>query len=292
MAGFAYNSNGRYGQVRLAQLQEHMQNPNLFSLSLIGWHCCNEHYSIQRPNGDSRYLLLFTIKGEGYLQLRGRKMVLRPGTLTIIPRGEPNAYGTPPGKVWEFYWIHPSGLAVPFLDQLMNTGKLSVKLEAGYPYISQMEDILSLVSSPIGSNQWQLSQKLSSLLHHIAIQIGTEQAENTLSQKVIDYIENHIALDFTLDDLAQMLYVSTNHLIRVFRREMGCTPHWYLAQYRLMMAEQLLKFSSYPISEIAKQTGYSSSSHLISQFKQAHGCTPIQYREMNSVYKKQAELEL
>ena len=219
-------------------------------------------------------------------------MMLRPGTLTIIPRGEPNAYGTPPGKVWEFYWIHPSGLAVPFLDQLMNTGKLSVKLEAGYPYISQMEDILSLVSSPIGSNQWQLSQKLSSLLHHIAIQIGTEQAENTLSQKVIDYTENHIALDFTLDDLAQMLYVSTNHFIRAFRREMGCTPHWYLAQYRLMMAEQLLKFSSYPISEIAKQTGYSSFSHLISQFKQAHGCTPIQYREMNSVYKKQAELEL
>jgi len=277
-----YSSNGDFGQVRLARLMEPMQSPHLFMLSSIGWHSCNDQYRIVRPNGADKHLLLFTVKGEGFLRLHGRRISLLPGTVYLVPRLEENAYGTPPGGLWEFFWIHPTGASTPFLDQVITKGRLTMPIEMAR--IQQIEEMLSLCVLRPQHFEWRLSQMLSALLHHIAIGLCAGQEKDPLSRKAIQLMESRLEEKFTLDEIAQTLYVSTAHLIRMFRQEMGCTPHWYLTQYRLMRAEQLLRFSSLSIAEIAGKTGFSSPSHFISQFKAAHGCTPMQYRQHAEPY--------
>lgn len=274
-----YETDGSFGQVRLAGLMEPLQNPVLFTLHNIGWHCCNDLYRYHRPEGSQRHLLLFTVRGEGFLRMRGREHKLNAGSIALLPRGEAHCYGTPDGGLWEFYWIHPTGAAQPFLDEVMKTGRLLAEMEPGYAYQEKLEEMLSLCTLRPPQFEWRLSQKLSGLLHHIAVTLCAGEEQLSLPRQVVSMMENQYAEKFTLEEAAQKLFVSTAHLIRMFRREMGCTPHWYLTQYRLMRAEQLLRYSSQPVADIARKTGFSSSSHLISQFRQAYGCTPEQYRQ-------------
>lgn len=278
-----YSTNGVFGQVRLYRLLEPVREPALFTFSSMGWHCCNDQYRISRPSGANEPLLLFTVKGEGCLQIKKREYRLQAGSIALVPRNEPNSYGTPSGETWEFYWIHPCGAAIDFLDKVTEQGGFMMSFLPGYAYRQKLEDLLALCAERPLHFEWQLSQQLSALLHHIALGMWTEYAQTTLAQRAVAYLENHYAEKIILDQLAQQLYVSTAHLIRVFRREIGCTPHQYLSQYRLMTAEHLLEFSNDPIETIALETGFSSSSHFISQFRQTHGLTPIQFRRRFSL---------
>ena len=137
-----YSTNGAFGQVRLARLLKHIQNPALFTLSSIGWHCCNDQYHISRPAGAREHLLLFTVRGEGYLHLKKREYRLQAGSIAFVPRNEPNSYGTPNGETWEFYWIHPCGAALLFLDKVVEQGGLMMPFLPGYAYRQKLEEEL------------------------------------------------------------------------------------------------------------------------------------------------------
>lgn len=129
-------------------------------------------------------------------------------------------------------------------------------------------------------SEWLISQQLSELLHHMVIQLRRRPEDETLSGRAIRYMKKHFREPVTLDALAQSLFVSTEHLIRAFKKETGSTPHQYLTRYRLLNAAQMLEFSDRRVEEIAEKSGFSSSGSFISNFRREYGCTPLQYREL------------
>lgn len=83
------------------------------------------------------------------------------------------------------------------------------------------------------------------------------------------------ALD--LDDLADECGCTVPHLIRLFKRETGMTPHAYLMEQRLACArEQLL--GDTPVSAIAFSSGFTDQSHLTRRFTARFGLPPGRYR--------------
>lgn len=275
-----YQVNGEFGEVRLAQLLPMMRNTNLFSTHSLGWHKCNELYQISRPEGSHSHLLLFTVAGRGAVSIDGQEYTLLPGTVAFIPRQIPNSYRTPAGGLWEFYWLHPSGeLANLFMDEIAKRGTFLAKAAPLHAYPARMEELLTLCADHTSQNQLTLSQKLSELLHMTAIDLGGKEDHAPLSDRAVTYIEHNFRHHLTLDDIAAPLFISPVHLIRVFKRDLGCTPHQYLVRYRLASAAQLLKFGSRSVEDIASEVGFSSSSLFISNFRRHYGCTPIQYHE-------------
>lgn len=273
-----YSTNGDFGQVRLATFLPQAQNTELFSLESVGWHCCNDRYHISWPQGASRHLLLFTVKGEGHLQVDGETFSLKPGTVALAPRALPRYYCTPPGGLWEFYWVHPTGIAEYFVDRAAHNGKRVAAFAPEAVCRQRLEDLLALCTERPPHFDWELSRQLSELVHQAAACLRGTATPESLPRRAAACLERRYAEKLVLEDAAQELFVSKAHLIRVFRQEMGCTPHQYLMQYRLMKAAQMLQFSAARIDEIAAQTGFATSSHLISCFGKAYGCTPVQYR--------------
>lgn len=94
-----------------------------------------------------------------------------------------------------------------------------------------------------------------------------------------EFIEDRLDQNVSLDQLSDQAGLSRFHLIRVFRRQVGLTPHAYLTQRRLCRAKDLLD-QDRPIAEVALETGFSDQSHLNRAFKKIHGITPGQYRNM------------
>lgn len=81
----------------------------------------------------------------------------------------------------------------------------------------------------------------------------------------------------SLAALALRTGVSPFHLVRVFTRAVGLSPHQYLVQTRIRRATDLLA-RGVPCSFVAATTGFADQSHLTRQFKRYLGITPASYQ--------------
>lgn len=80
----------------------------------------------------------------------------------------------------------------------------------------------------------------------------------------------------SLLEVADFAGLSRFHLIRVFKKHTGFSPHAYLEQIRVNRAKELLK-SGMPIIETAYELGFVDQSHLTKTFKKFAGMTPGQF---------------
>ena len=82
-----------------------------------------------------------------------------------------------------------------------------------------------------------------------------------------------------LAELARMAGLSPFHLVRVFEKRLGITPHAYLTQTRVERARQRLATGG-RIADIAVDCGFSDQAHLTRLFKRQTGITPGKYRKI------------
>ena len=90
-------------------------------------------------------------------------------------------------------------------------------------------------------------------------------------------IEERFAETLRLTDLATIARLSLHHLIRVFRAEIGLTPHAYLIDVRVRRARSLLKRGTLP-ADAALLVGFADQAHLTRAFKARLGVSPGAYR--------------
>lgn len=98
-------------------------------------------------------------------------------------------------------------------------------------------------------------------------------------QAMLTFIHQHYREKLTLDQIADAAIVSKRECIRCFQRCIQKTPFEYLLDYRVRMAEKLLRTTALPVTEIALQTGFSNSAYFTKLFRERLGCSPSQYRK-------------
>jgi AraC family transcriptional regulator len=95
---------------------------------------------------------------------------------------------------------------------------------------------------------------------------------------VTDYINDNIATEIKLSDLANLAGISQYHFSRLFKKSLGISPNKYLIKQRIEKAKSLLKNPQLSVTEIALSCGFNSHSHFGKYFRQFTGFTPKQYR--------------
>lgn len=106
----------------------------------------------------------------------------------------------------------------------------------------------------------------------------------TISEKVISYMENHISDELTLDDIATDLHFNKSHIVRAFKKETGKTPIASLIEMRLDRASDLVAITDMKISDIAFSVGYKTVSFFIAEYKKRFGVTPEAQRRASRFY--------
>jgi len=97
--------------------------------------------------------------------------------------------------------------------------------------------------------------------------------------KVLDYIQQNLEKDLTLEQLAQVANFSKFHFHRLFRAYTGETVTEHCRRLRLEKAAQLLVFDrNRAITQVALHCGFSSSANFAKAFKLHFGFTPTQAR--------------
>lgn len=102
--------------------------------------------------------------------------------------------------------------------------------------------------------------------------------EKTAVSGLKTQLEQHPERRYNVEDMAEAAFLSKYHLIRVFRREVGLTPHQFQIQNRIRKARKLLE-QSVPAAEAALAAGFCDQSHFIRHFQKIVGLTPAGYRQ-------------
>lgn len=102
-----------------------------------------------------------------------------------------------------------------------------------------------------------------------------EKPESPMVEKAVAYIRKHYSESVTLQDVAQLCFVSREHLCRVFKKETGFGFTEYLNIYRMQKANAMLTENpKLRISQVATNCGFSDSNYFSKQYKKLYGTSP------------------
>ncbi|MEV1003858.1 AraC family transcriptional regulator [Nonomuraea sp. NPDC050202] len=117
------------------------------------------------------------------------------------------------------------------------------------------------------------------LTRHARLPAGRAPArEDARVRAAIALMRDRLAEPLTLADLADEVYLSVYHLVRVFSRATGETPHRYLTRLRIEKARHLLRETDLTVAQIAPLCGFASPGALSTAFLRHTGARPSAYR--------------
>jgi AraC family transcriptional regulator len=93
------------------------------------------------------------------------------------------------------------------------------------------------------------------------------------------WIETNSHDEINLDAAARTAGMTSYHLLRLFARVLGVTPHQYLIRARLRHAARLLTDDGSTITQIAAAVGFADLSNFIRTFGRAAGMSPQEFRK-------------
>ncbi|MES2571676.1 MAG: helix-turn-helix transcriptional regulator, partial [Verrucomicrobiota bacterium] len=93
-----------------------------------------------------------------------------------------------------------------------------------------------------------------------------------------EYVAARLGEPWSLDRLAQHSHLSTEHLRRLCRRELGRSPMHHVIFLRMQLAAKLLATTSDKIETIADAVGYENPFVFSTTFKKWVGWRPSDYR--------------
>lgn len=162
--------------------------------------------------------------------------------------------------------IRTAGTRWEFLGDLFRSGVQEA--ETGTP-----ESEVLVVSNAI---------TLMAQLHRAITQDGSTMlsAERPeLLDRILEYVERHLAERITLEDVARQFWVSQSAVSQVFRQKMDVSFYRCVIQRRLIAAKTLIG-EGMVLEEVSTRTGFADYSTFYRAFKKEYGISPRQYRKL------------
>jgi len=96
--------------------------------------------------------------------------------------------------------------------------------------------------------------------------------------RVICLIDANLTQPIRIADIAASIRRSPSYFYQAFRRSTGMSPYAYIIHRRMARVQELLLFTSRPVSQIALECGLADQPHLTRQFRSIVGMSPVAWR--------------
>jgi len=148
--------------------------------------------------------------------------------------------------------------------------------------LRQLKDVQELKD-----HEFHTRNLLSDIWLELIAEIETLSTENLTAVSVnqerlmqmMSFIHNNYDKKLTLEQIASAAAISTRECSRCFAACMKETPIEYLMQYRIQVAQTLLRTTNMSIVDVAMESGFSNSAYFTKVFKQVCGVTPRNFKK-------------
>lgn len=254
------------------------------------------------PNIISPFSRMYLItEGEGYLVYAGKKTKLEAGYIYLIPSYTLCTYVFNAGLA--HYYIHFSmettnGLSVYNLFSVLNK---TIAIEHDKTLFTRLLDINPDLQLPhhdpkvYQTKPWihkkVTFQSLGQLLETIGIikqlfsrfinpeplLINSKLSGHNI-HNILVHIQNKLADDISVEELANMACMSKDHFTRIFKSITGMPPCEFIIRKRIEIAQLFLLTTDLPINQIIDQAGFKTAAYFCRIFKKYTSFTPEEYR--------------
>ena len=97
---------------------------------------------------------------------------------------------------------------------------------------------------------------------------------------ILDYINNHLSDDLTIDNLSERFFISRYHLMHLFKASTGYTVGNYITMKRLFFARAMIQTGT-PVTEACYLSGFQNYSTFSRAYKK-HFHTNAKNREFSN----------
>lgn len=221
------------------------------------------------------YELSFYIRGNGSVHIDGTDYAVHYGDIRF---SRPGTYlkSIPHYDCYTIYFDFGRSYEVchnPLLDGIPDYFHIGGELRGLF------EEILAVYTSGGLTAPVKQNALLLDLLVRLFDSIYSRRKYCAAVEQCIAYMEEHFADDMTLEELGERFGYSRLHLLRLFKKDTGATPHDFLTALRLNHAKHLLIYTEQSLPEIAAACGFGSDAHFKTLFKKKIGFTPGHYRK-------------
>lgn len=250
-----------------------------FYLRCTGRYTCDGSYEVNRLNYDS-FLIIYVQHGSGYVYQGGKRLPLQEGAFILLDCYKPHRYGTDTG--WEILWIHFDGSSArDYYQHIVSTRGSIYLLSNPYRASHSLDKIYRMYHHEKRAVEAMISLNILNVLTEFILfdSAGEESTENAAHlDELLLYITENIEQPLSVEMMAKRIALSPFYFTRVFKKEIGQSPHEYLINARVNRARFYLKTTDLPLKEIAYRCGFSNESSLCTTFKRLSDCTPMEYR--------------
>jgi AraC-like DNA-binding protein len=249
----------------------------LFYAPYVGHFYCDSSYRVSRDNFDY-FILILINNGSLYVSSNGENYVANQNDAIILNCKKPHSYYSK-GNV-SFYFFHFDGASSAALYDLIITRQGPViHPQNSVIVLDSMAAILALAENGY-ENEFKISAHIHIILSELSSQSSTTNdyvAE--IITKAIKFIEQHFIENISVEDIANSVFLSKYHFIRMFKKHTDLTPYAHIIKLRILYAFHLLTNSTHSVELIGEKCGFNSTEHFIRLFRKYTGCSPSQFRK-------------
>lgn len=237
-----------------------------------------------KPHSHPFCHMLYALKGEADFVLSDEEFSLKEGQIILVPKDVKHAYKNNTQQIFEY-------LEIKFVpdhsleETLHQTGALlNEKPLAG----SLFSQIVSEYDDQGNASDEATVSYLAALLNVMTEDFRKNRAKDSryidtsgysdLSRRIVSYLEEHFADNFSLNDLAENLDYNKTYLCKAFKDDTGTTILDVLNEIRIRRAAELITYSDLSLAQVARSCGFVSVSHFNRVFHKYVGITPGQCR--------------
>lgn len=146
--------------------------------------------------------------------------------------------------------------------------------------VDQIFDVLDRTSEDSDFFQAELYSAVLQLTVLLCKNTDTTAKEHPGAiQTAVEYINDHIKEDLTIDEICSSVYMSKYYFCRLFKEKIGLTVMEYILKTRIMMAKELLSVGTLSITDVSETCAFSSVSYFSRVFKSETGVSPLHYKK-------------
>lgn len=126
------------------------------------------------------------------------------------------------------------------------------------------------------------------IVSYIGLYAGEKKKLSPVTEQIRAELESHVSDTlFSVESCLKKLPLNYDYLRKLFKKELGATPHEYLLHARMELARGLISsgisntYSNYSVSQIAEACGFSDPLYFSRVFKNYFGVSPSVYADKN-----------
>lgn len=272
----------RFAYAILTEFEKHLP----YQLIGAGYRWRQE--DIVRPFGYPTFQWLQVSRGKGIADLGHGPVPIGPGNAMLIYPDENHSYR---GIEDDFAtcWMCFGGSHIEYLLQTLGMPSSGIyEVTDGHLLESRIEEAVTLLESGHSLSGLEASSLVYTTLLDIYkyLNKGNEsyRAAHDRLSPVFEYIDTHYSGPIGVDELADIIGVSTQHFCLVFKKATRTRPIEYINHVRVNKARTLIRENHERLlADIAAAVGFENESYFSYVFKKIEGVSPRVFRSLGGI---------